>query len=521
MLNEGMTITGRPPVGRGEWLTAFVLVSALIVTRLHSYLLFHTLAELFTMVVGLTVFTVAWNTRRHLDDPLLLGIGIVMAPLALTLALHSLAYKGMGVFSDRGANLATQLWIAGRLLLAVGVVAAATPWSIRVRPGWQLAVLLAFAGSLWLAIFSGVFPDCYVEGKGLTPFKVGGEYVAMAVMLVAAARITRDSLPRDPRVKRLIAGTLLLQFASSAAFTFYVDVYGALNLAGHVFAICSALAIYAAVAWEGLAKPQAIFYGQLSKAKDRFADEAGRATGEIDDFAYVLAHHLQEPVRLQYSYTQRLERLLPVPLSPDLAETLQFIKAGALRQRALLRDVQLYLSTGRTAVSQAPCNAATAAASALRQLNDRLQEARAVVETGDLPMVRMDRAGLVQVFLVLLDNALSYCRPDVPLRIRIDAEQSGGEAVFSITDNGQGIPTEFHERVFKVFDRGLAGGDTGAGTGIGLALARKLVEQALGRIWVETPPDQDGARIRFILPLAGRSMSGDWRPTDRLSSTPV
>jgi len=496
-----MPAASRPPVGRNEGLTAAVVICALLLSRLHSYLLFHTLSEIFTLVVGFTVFTVAWNTRRQLDDPVLLGIGITLAPVAMTLALHALAYKGLGVFADHGANLATQLWVVSRLLLAIGVVAAALPERARVPPGRLLCALVAIGAGLCLAIFTGAFPDCYVEGRGLTPFKIGVECVMMAALALVALKVWRDDFPRDPHISQLIMGALWLQVAASGAFTIYQDVYGALNMAGHVLAISSGMAIYAAVAWKGLAEPQAIFYGQLSRTRDQFADAADRATGEIDDFAHVLAHHLQEPVRLQYSYSQRLERLLPMPLTAEQSEALGYVRAGALRLRALLRDVQLYLSVGRLPVAPRPCKAAAAANGAMSRLSERIRSERAEVTCGSLPIVLADNAHLTDLFMILVENSLSYRRPDVPPRITITAEESNGQAVISVTDNGQGIAADLQQRVFKVFERGSAEDGTGGGTGIGLAVAKKIVEQAQGRIWLETPED-GGTRACFTLPLA-------------------
>lgn len=500
MRNEGVSAAGRPLASRAEWAVAALLVGALTLTRLHSYLLFHTLAEVFGLVVGLTVFSVAWNTRRHLDDPLLLGIGIALAPVSLTLLLHTLSYKGMGVFSDASANLATELWVAARLLLAIGLGIATLPWSAHIRHGGLLGGLIGLAILLWASIFTGVFPDCFVEGRGLTPFKIGAEYATMTLFLVAAVRLARSSHSRDSRIRRLIFAALALQFAASAAFTFYSDVYGALNMLGHMLTIGSGMALYAATAWEGLAKPQAIFYGQLTRSKEHLANLADRATGEIDDFAHVLAHHLQEPVRLQYSYTQKLERLLPKPLPPELAETFEFVKAGALRQRALLRDVQLYLSIGQTAVPSMRCDVATTFQTALARLNNRIVSIQPTLEVGKLPVVLANAPRLTDVFIILLDNALTYRRQDIPLRIAVSAECSGKEAILSVTDNGPGIPAEFQDRAFKVFERGAPETPQVVSTGIGLAMAKKIIQLAGGRIWIETP-ETGGTRVCFTLPL--------------------
>jgi signal transduction histidine kinase len=416
-----------------------------------------------------------------------------------------LAYKGLSVFSAMGANQATQLWIVARLQLAVAVVLPCLAVAGRLRPGWALIGFSALGVVGSGLVFAGLFPDCYVEGQGLTPFKVAAEIASLAVMGLTAGFIHRDAYPRDGRVRRLILAMLWLNVGAGLAFTIYVDVYGLLNMAGHVMVVLGNLALYAAVVWEGLSKPQATLYARLNQAKDRMADIAVRATGDIDDFAYVLAHHLQEPLRAQYTYAQRLERVLPAPLSAEAKEALDFLRAGALRQRALLRDVQRYLTIGRGAEIRGSCAATAAASAALRGLGARLEAADGLVDLdGELPTVAMDAFHLEELFTVLLDNAISYAREGVPPRVRVSAQRDGRMAEFAVTDNGVGVPEEFRERVFKVFERlGPDGGTDNAstGTGIGLALARKIVEAAHGRIWIDAAPD-GGAMVRFTLPLA-------------------
>lgn len=223
-----------------------------------------------------------------------------------------------------------------------------------------------------------------------------------------------------------------------------------------------------------------------------------RKNEEMAQFTEVLAHHLQEPVRLQHVYTQYLARELPSPLSPNAQQAMQTVMDGAVRLKALLRDARMYLSLEQTQPENQLCDANAAFSTACKRLEETIQRHGAVIECADLPKVAIDPKWLPTVFSVLLENAINYRRLDTPPHIRVAAEQRDGEAVITVTDNGVGIPPQFHQRIFKVFER-LTPEHHPEGTGIGLTLAKKIIEAADGRIWVESPGPY-GTRICLSLP---------------------
>ncbi|MBF0094295.1 MAG: PAS domain S-box protein [Alphaproteobacteria bacterium] len=232
---------------------------------------------------------------------------------------------------------------------------------------------------------------------------------------------------------------------------------------------------------------------------ERQRNERALATSkaELEQFAEILTHHLQEPVRLQHAFAQLLRKLLPTPLPHKQEQALDYIMNGASRLHALLRDVQLFLSLNTPPVTQT-CAADAALDMALIRLESKILNADASIERMPLPHVCADCTRLAEVFTAVLDNAITYHRSDHAPRIRIAAERLGAETVLSVTDNGIGIPAEFHDRVFKMFER-LHPGSNRPGTGIGLALARKIVESARGHIWVESPKG-GGTRVCILLP---------------------
>jgi PAS domain S-box-containing protein len=232
---------------------------------------------------------------------------------------------------------------------------------------------------------------------------------------------------------------------------------------------------------------------QALRMSRQLGEALGRKNDELARFAEILAHHMKEPVRHQHIFAQRLARLLPPPLAPDVDDAIDCIVDGATRHLALLRDAERYLSLDQTSAAAPPTPAGIGLDRALRRLADRIRSRGASLHAEPLPELPIDSGALADVFAALIDNAITYHRPDLPPEVEIAAETRGQETVVTITDNGIGIPPEFTSRVFRVFDR-LQQRPELPGTGIGLALARKIIDSAGGRIWIEQP-DAPGTRV--------------------------
>jgi PAS domain S-box-containing protein len=261
----------------GKFLQVLIWVPVLVGLYLsshYSYLLFHSLAELFSIVIAVGVFAIAWNSRRFLENNYLLFLGIAYLFVGLTDLLHTLAYKGLGVFPGYGANLPTQLWIAARYLESVSLLLA--PWFLnrRLNPaGVFAAYFLAFALVL-LSIFSWqIFPVCFVEGVGLTPFKKGSEYLICGLLAGALAFLWRERAEFDRHVFNLIVWSIILTMGSELAFTFYVSVYGLSNFVGHILKILSFYLIYKALIETGLVKPYNLLFRNLKLSEEALRKE--------------------------------------------------------------------------------------------------------------------------------------------------------------------------------------------------------------------------------------------------------
>jgi len=227
--------------------------------------------------------------------------------------------------------------------------------------------------------------------------------------------------------------------------------------------------------------------------------ELERSNAELEQFAYVASHDLQEPLRKVASFCQALDRRYRGRLDDRADQYLEFAVDGAKRMQALINDLLAFSRVGRSGREHELLDVGELVEQARSGLSQALEEAGATVAVStDLPTVRGDRALLASVFQNLITNAIKFRGPDPPM-VRIDALARDGCWEFSATDNGIGIGAEYRERVFVIFQR-LHPRDAYPGTGIGLAMCRKIVEYHGGRIWADAA-HAGGTRIRFTLPM--------------------
>lgn len=233
-------------------------------------------------------------------------------------------------------------------------------------------------------------------------------------------------------------------------------------------------------------------------ALSQAVDALTRSNQELERFAHVAAHDLQEPSRTVVSYAQLLERRHSQQLGEEGEEFLNYLVAGAHRMRALVTDLLAYSQIKGKAAPFAVVDCREVVESVLGDLRRTIADCGADISVGDLPVVLGDPAQLSQVFQSLLSNALKFRKFEAQPAISISAEHRPGEWVIAVADNGIGIAADYHERVFDVFQR-LHGADRYPGTGIGLAICRRVVERHGGRIWVDSQEGK-GATFRFTIP---------------------
>jgi PAS domain S-box-containing protein len=263
---------------------------------------------------------------------------------------------------------------------------------------------------------------------------------------------------------------------------------------------------YRWLAWAIAISPQdEIVYGAARDVTERHqaeetlrqqAEELERSNRELEQFAYVASHDLQEPLRIVSSYMQLLARRYQGKLDQDADEFIGFAVEGANRMKSLITDLLAYSRVGTRGKELIPVEMEDALARATRNLRLAIQDSGAIIAHDDLPVVLADPLQMTQLLQNLIGNAIKFRGPKAP-RIHVGVRRRDQHWLFFVRDNGIGIDPQYAERIFVIFQR-LHNRDEYPGTGIGLAICRKIVERHGGEIWVESKPG-NGATFYFTL----------------------
>jgi PAS domain S-box-containing protein len=247
----------------------------------------------------------------------------------------------------------------------------------------------------------------------------------------------------------------------------------------------------------------ALAQAQLLEQETRQRQELVRSNADLEQFAYVASHDLQEPLRMVASYLQLLERRYKHQLDSDADTFIHYAVDGATRMQKLINDLLAYSRVGSRGKSFSRLSGTEIVERAIANLQLVIESSQAIITYDPLPEFMVDGSQLTQVFQNLLSNAIKF-RQDEPPKVHIKAEPGQDEWIVSVRDNGIGIDSSYRDRIFLIFQR-LHPRNKYPGTGIGLAICKKIVERHGGRIWVESKPGE-GATFYFTIPdLGGNS----------------
>ena len=260
---------------------------------------------------------------------------------------------------------------------------------------------------------------------------------------------------------------------------------------------------------------------QRKEAEEQLArsvKELARSNQDLEQFAYVASHDLQEPLRMVAAYTQLLAEKYEGKLDEQADKYIRYAVEGATRMQTLVQDLLAFSRAGREEIETTETDCNTVVQQALWNLEGAVRGRSAQIRCGELPTVAANSAQLRQVFQNIIGNAIKFHGPDPP-RVRIEAQRKNGEWEFSVADNGIGIAADRNQDVFAAFTR-LHTRDEYPGNGIGLAICKKIIERHNGRIWVESEGGR-GATFKFTLPvqnqLPGKPQEGKQDNGDQTS----
>jgi len=241
---------------------------------------------------------------------------------------------------------------------------------------------------------------------------------------------------------------------------------------------------------------------QAAQALARRAEALARSNQELEQFAYVASHDLQEPLRMVASYVQLLQLKYGDKLGGDADQYIAYAVDGAKRMHDLIQDLLAFSRAGKGNMTFVPVQCAAVVQSALDNLKKAIDDCQAVIEVGELPIITGDPSQLRQLFQNLIENAIKY-RSKAKPHIQITSEKNSTEWTIHIKDNGIGMESAYTKRIFRIFQRLHEDRQQYKGSGIGLAIAKKIVERHGGRIWCTAQPGK-GSTFSFAMPTFGQ-----------------
>ncbi len=411
--------------------------------------------------------------------------GFVSTTISPTFGVTSLCLGGFTRWADYGPVWLT--WWLGDLGGALIVAPPLLLWASNPRPGWSRHQALEGAVILLSLCVVGELEFLGYLLPGFSRYPLS--FLCLPPLLWAAFRFG----PRETAT----AGLVLLVIATSGTLRGFgpYSEFGP-NASLLLLQAFMIVAVVTAMSLASVVTERRRVHVML----ERQAAELARSNAELEQFAYVASHDLQEPLRTVTNFTQLLAKRYRGRLDRDADDFIQYIVGGTVRMAQLIDDLLDYSRAGRADQPMQPTDCGGALAQAVANLDLSIRESGAVVRRDGLPTVIGNPSLLTQLFQNLIGNAIKFRGADRP-EIRVSAGRRGDEWLFSIKDNGIGIAPQYAERIFVIFQR-LHGRNEYPGTGVGLAICKRIVARHGGRIWVESEPGR-GSTFYFTLPMAG------------------
>ncbi len=466
----------------------------LYLSSLPNYLLFHSMAELFSIVIAGSVFIIAWNSRRYQQNKYLTYLGIAYLFIALLDLLHTLSYKGMAVFTDY-SYYANQVWIATRYIESATLFAIFMLTSRRETPERYGLVFIVYSVITTAAILSifvyKVFPVCFIEEEGQTLFKQVSEFVIIGILAAATVTLCKRKHQFELKVFRWLIWSIVLTIASELFFTFYISNYGISNFFGHIFKIGSFYLVYKAIIETGIERPMDLIFNRLKTAnreKDRFFSIIGHDLknpfGGIKSMSELLLaewNELEDDEKLDYVEEIRKSSTLSLNLLNNLLQWARIQTRGLKPDpttfqlaQAVDENIELFKPTAKN-----------------KQIEVTSEIPEELTVTADKNMVDL-------LLRNLLSNGIKFTQPHGS--ITISAEERNDTVQIAVADTGAGMTDEEIEAAFSIgavkTKKGTANEE---GSGLGLILCKEFVESNGGEIWIESSPSK-GSTFFFTLP---------------------
>jgi len=502
------------------FLSPFVIIwfarSTLYTTiDVQQYLVFHNITEFFSVMISLSIFGIGWYSYDQSRNRHVLFISCAFLAIGLLDFMYTLSYPGMpDLITPNEINKSTQLWIAARLFMAIAFLVSAFI-NPDVPNRWITKNILPYiAFAIYWLVFIGVIyspsylPAAFIDGVGFTQFKIYSEYVIIALFVIALIAYWKRYSTTGKNVHILLMAALIISIFSELAFTLFSSAYDTYDMLGHVYKLIAFLIIYHWLFIVSMKHP--IMELTQSETKLRYArDEAEGANHIKSEFLAKISHDLRTPLNSVIGFSEILKSKAPGDLNEKQERYVNNIFNSGKHLLIIIKDMLdlLEVESGEKlplSINSFPTVAAID--ETLIFVNEMAMQKNIVITKEIDPgidTITADKPRFKQILLNLLDNAIKFSKPQGGT-ISITARKVDGMAQFCVSDTGTGIKEEDMGKLFDLFHQiGSGMSRKYGGTGIGLAIVKKLVEQHGGKIWVESKYGQ-GSTFTFTLPLEAK-----------------
>ncbi len=470
-----------------------------------NYLFFHIIVEMFSIVIMFMLFSITWNAQKFLNNRYLVFVGIAAAFIGVLDLLHTLTYKGMNIISSP-LFYANQFWIATRffesIVLLTGFIFVSNRYKIKIQNLLITYTIITMLIILSIMYFE-VFPTCFIEGVGQTPFKIYSEYVIISILFIALIVLFKNKKHFNPDTYTLISASIILTIVSEFCFTLYIANYDYINKIGHIFKVLSFYMIYKANIESGFRRPIETFFNELKISEEKVKasnQELEKQVATKNKFFSIISHDLKNPVSVLVGFTELLLSNHKNYSEEEKLNMYQTIHNSSEKTYKLLDNL---LSWARTQTKTIPIKPVKFDMKVVLDENISISNHKLkdieIVKDYESMMVFADIDMVHTIIRNLISNAVKF----TPRKghIRVEGKSEDNFVRLNVIDNGVGIPATRVPNIFKI-DKAFStkGTEKESGTGLGLILCAEFVAKNNGEISVES---EEGKGSKFTVTLPG------------------